>query len=179
MATSDWVIWNGELGVVVDVCLGEITQNGCGKRTAFLEEPYDMVGPFDLDELETNEMLAFAACLVLSKSRWQREESYLRKEGAVQRRDAARRMAEIFERLNASNERKRARVPNPPKDDPRRDSRKHRQVLELPIEGALAASEIKDAFRRIAKRAHPDVGGSHEGFVRLTAARDALLETAP
>jgi curved DNA-binding protein CbpA len=32
------------------------------------------------------------------------------------------------------------------------------------------------AFRRLAKTAHPDVGGSNERYRRIASARDALLE---
>jgi malonyl CoA-acyl carrier protein transacylase len=35
---------------------------------------------------------------------------------------------------------------------------------------------LSGLVRRIAKEAHPDVGGSHEQFVRISQARDALLE---
>ena len=31
------------------------------------------------------------------------------------------------------------------------------------------------AFRRLAQKAHPDTGGSHELFIRITEARNALL----
>jgi len=39
----------------------------------------------------------------------------------------------------------------------------------------LEVSQIKSAFRVIAKKTHPDVGGSHEKFIKITQARDALL----
>ena len=55
------------------------------------------------------------------------------------------------------------------------DERQHRATLNLPSEGALAPAQIKAAFRRLAQKAHPDRGGSHERFVRLAEARDALL----
>ena len=49
-------------------------------------------------------------------------------------------------------------------------------LLDLPPEGELTAAEINSAFRRLAKSAHPDAGGSHDDYCRLTEARDALLE---
>lgn len=52
---------------------------------------------------------------------------------------------------------------------------RHRQMLGLPLDGRLAASEIHQAFRRIAKRMHPDVGGDAGAFLALSAARDALM----
>lgn len=43
-------------------------------------------------------------------------------------------------------------------------------------EGALKPAEINAAFRRLAKTAHPDAGGSDEHYRRIAEARDALLE---
>ena len=56
------------------------------------------------------------------------------------------------------------------------DDQEHREVLNLPMEGALKPSEINAAFRRLAKTAHPDAGGSNEHYRRIAEARDALLE---
>jgi curved DNA-binding protein CbpA len=56
------------------------------------------------------------------------------------------------------------------------DDSEHREVLDLPMEGALEPSEITAAFRRLAKTAHPDAGGSNERYRAITEARDALLE---
>jgi hypothetical protein len=52
----------------------------------------------------------------------------------------------------------------------------YREALKLPLDGALDPAQIKKAFRRLAQKAHPDVGGSQELFVRITEARNALLE---
>lgn len=52
---------------------------------------------------------------------------------------------------------------------------RHREMLGLPLEGRLAATEIHHAFRRTAKRMHPDAGGDIEAFLALSAARDALM----
>jgi curved DNA-binding protein CbpA len=57
------------------------------------------------------------------------------------------------------------------------DERKHREALNLPADGKLERSQINAAFRKLAQKAHPDAGGSHEQFVRITKARSALLET--
>jgi len=43
-------------------------------------------------------------------------------------------------------------------------------VLELLPTATLV--EVEEAFRRLAKEAHPDVGGTHEAMARLTAARE-------
>jgi curved DNA-binding protein CbpA len=57
---------------------------------------------------------------------------------------------------------------------PTREER-HRQVLGLPFDRGLSAAEIHLAFKRAAKRAHPDGGGNAGAFLELTTARDALM----
>ena len=51
-----------------------------------------------------------------------------------------------------------------------------RALLALPAEEILEVKQVKAAYRRLVKTAHPDVGGSHERFVQITEARDILLE---
>ncbi|HKU05031.1 MAG TPA: hypothetical protein VJR30_03095 [Bradyrhizobium sp.] len=55
------------------------------------------------------------------------------------------------------------------------EDERYREMLGLPLDGRLAASEIHQAFRRIAKRMHPDAGGDAHAFLALAAARDALM----
>ena len=50
-----------------------------------------------------------------------------------------------------------------------------RKLLDLPLDKSLAASEIRQAFRRAAKMVHPDVGGSEEAFRELIAAQEMLM----
>lgn len=50
-----------------------------------------------------------------------------------------------------------------------------RKLLHLPLGKVLAAAEIRQAFRRAAKSAHPDLGGSVEAFRELIAAQDLLM----
>ena len=52
----------------------------------------------------------------------------------------------------------------------------YRQMLELPLGCRLSGAEIHRAYKRAAKRAHPDVGGSAREFLELSAARDALMK---
>ena len=52
----------------------------------------------------------------------------------------------------------------------------YRQLLELPLGRRLSGVEIHRAWKRVAKRAHPDVGGSAREFLELSAARDALMK---
>jgi hypothetical protein len=51
----------------------------------------------------------------------------------------------------------------------------YRKLLGLPFDRYLAAPEIHQAFKRAAKTAHPDGGGSARAFLELAAARDALM----
>ncbi|WP_067734101.1 molecular chaperone DnaJ [Novosphingobium naphthalenivorans] len=146
-AEPDWVIWNGSMGVLDMVAIGRI-EGGHG----FLAEPYDVVGPFSLDELETEGRIAFGECLVMSRQRWQQDQVDLRR---------------------AAREKRQAYIMRPAFTD---DEAGHRETLDLPEEGLLKAAQINAAFRRLAKTAHPDAGGSSAQYHRISEARDALLE---
>jgi hypothetical protein len=166
---EEWVIWNGELGVVTTAALGRV-EAGASGRKAWLDEPFDMVGPFSLDELETHGRIAFAACIVMSRQRWQEDQAALRIESMYMRRAAQARINEEFAGFSGRQggyHGKRQAL----------DEREHREVLNLPDKGRLERREVNAAYRRLAQKAHPDVGGSHEQFVRITKARAALLET--
>jgi hypothetical protein len=39
-------------------------------------------------------------------------------------------------------------------------------------------TDVESAFRRLACKAHPDAGGTHEAFQKLAAQRDLLLHRA-
>lgn len=147
---EQWVIWNGALGILDTTSICRI-EDGEGGRHAFLAPPYGIVGPFSLDELEAEGRIAFGACLVMSRRRWQEDQVELRR---------------------AAQEARRAFM-HPPA--PAADARAHRQILDLPLDGALDAAQINAAFRRRAKAAHPDAGGSDADYRRIAEARDALL----
>lgn len=164
---EDWVIWNGGLGVVTTAALGEV-ECGPNGRVAWLDEPFDMVGPFDLDLLETEGRISFAACMVMSRERWRLDQATLKRESATLRRAAQQRMDDTFERY-VGRQRERHHRPA------MADDRPHREALALPASGRLERKQINVAFRRQAQKAHPDAGGSHEQFVRISTARDALL----
>jgi hypothetical protein len=51
-----------------------------------------------------------------------------------------------------------------------------RKLLQLPLGKSLAQPEIRRAFRRAAKMAHPDMGGSEEAFRELIAAHEMLMD---
>lgn len=147
---EQWVIWNGSLGVLDMGTIGHVEETPRG-RMAFLAPPYGVVGPFSLDELETEGVIAFGACLVMSRARWQVDQVELRR---------------------AAMKARRALLMMPDADD----GQAHRATLDLPAEGALEPSQINAAFRRMAKSAHPDAGGNAADYRRIAEARDALLD---
>jgi hypothetical protein len=53
---------------------------------------------------------------------------------------------------------------------------RHRQLLGLPLDSRLTLAEIQRAYKRVAKSAHPDAGGSARQFQALSAAREALMK---
>ena len=53
---------------------------------------------------------------------------------------------------------------------------RHRELLGLPLDSRLTLSEIQRAYKRVAKSAHPDAGGSAQQFQDLSAAREALMK---
>lgn len=148
---AEWVIWNGSLGILDMVTIDRI-EDGPAGRNAFLAPPYGIVGPFSLDALEAEGQIAFGECLVMSRGRWRQDQVELRREAQKKRR------AFLFQ-------------PEPGDGD-----KAHREVLDLPDEGALEPSQINSAFRRLAKTAHPDAGGSNAHYRRIAEARDALLK---
>lgn len=176
---EDWVVWNGGSGLLAMAALGRVQVTAQG-RLAWLAAPFEMVGPFSLDELQHAGRIAFAACLVMSRPRWQADQAVLRQQAQDQRR-AARDAAN--ERLHQAQARHQSQHSHPGQrhgglHGHALDERPHREALHLPTDGPLRPAQIKAAFRRLAQKAHPDVGGNHEQFVRLTQARNALLGQA-
>jgi hypothetical protein len=149
-SAAEWVIWNGSMGIVDEARLGRIVDGATG-RLASLAPPYDVVGPFSLDELETQGRITFGACLVMSVQRWRQDQDALRIAARAARRALRDQLA---------------------RDE---DDEAFRAILELPLQGSLTASDIKSAFRRLAKSAHPDAGGSNDLYRRISEAREALL----
>ena len=90
-------------------------------------------------------------------------------------RDAARRrlgfIREVLHELTTPRFGKRqtaAKLPTPKEC--------YRQLLGLPLGRRLSGVEIHRAYKRVAKSAHPDAGGSAREFLELSAARDALMK---
>ena len=163
-----WIIWNGTLGIRDFVTIGRIEEGPEGTNV-WLEVPYDMVGPLSLEELQANGLISFAACVVMSRQRWQKDQVQLRQEAIKRHREAQQQLFEELARSNAKKRRRATRIQL-------FNEQEYRELLCLPIEGGLEEAQINTAYRRLAKKAHPDVGGSHELFVQITEARDALLE---
>ncbi len=170
---EQWVIWNGSSGILTMGTLGRI-ETGAEGRIAWLDRPFDMVGPFSLDELESTGRIHFAACMVMSRQRWHEDQVELRREGYEQRRAAQERLNEKYGHFFGHDHGGFAGQPQ----HRQFDEKQHRETLNLPAEGELEPAQIKKAYRRLAQKAHPDVGGSHEQFLRITEARNALLERA-
>lgn len=171
---EQWVIWNGFFGILDSVTIGEI-KAGVNGRQAWLDEPYDMVGPFSLDALEANGQIRFAACLVMSRQKWQEDQVSLRREAHKKRRAAQEQQFEEQARANSGHQQDQRQRQT---DSHRLNEQQYRQALHLPVNGKLEAIQIKTAYRRLAQKAHPDAGGSHEQFIQITQARDALLQRA-
>jgi hypothetical protein len=51
-----------------------------------------------------------------------------------------------------------------------------RELLGLPLERRLTENEIHRAYKLLAKRTHPDAGGTEEDFLKLTAAQEMLMQ---
>ncbi|WP_347986581.1 DnaJ domain-containing protein [Methylomonas sp. AM2-LC] len=165
---EEWVIWNSAHGLVTTVAIARV-EVGTGGRIAWLDEPFDMVGPFSYDALKTHGRIAFAACIIMSRQKWQDDQVELRRESLKIRRATEQRINEELELLYGGQGR------HPVNRKPFKE-RQHRETLNLPIDGTLESSQIKAAFRRLAQKMHPDAGGSNEQFIRITEARNALLE---
>ena len=166
---EQWVIWNGQAGLLAMAELGRVETMSCGGRTAWLAQPFDMVGPFNLDELERQGRIHFEACTVMSRARWQADQAGLRQSAFEQRRAAqARQEARQHARQ------RRAEILR----DAARDEPAHRAALKLPADGPLTPQAIKAAYRRQAQRAHPDAGGDHQAFIEIVEAKRALLAMA-
>lgn len=160
MQDEEFIIWNPALGVRDFVTIGEI-KNSEETIVAWLEDPYDMVGPFSLEELQSDGKISFEACFVMSRKRWERDQIFLRQESFEKQRKAQEDHNKEIRRFNQQKQ---------------NNEQKYRELLCLPLQGSLEVSQIKNAFRRMCKTAHPDVGGSEAEFIEITIARDVLLE---
>lgn len=51
-------------------------------------------------------------------------------------------------------------------------------LLELGLAAGSSQTDIKRAYKRLARKCHPDSGGSHEAFLRLDKAYKAAMKSA-
>ncbi|MEA3513636.1 MAG: J domain-containing protein [Campylobacterota bacterium] len=165
---SNFIIWNSELGVRDIVTIGK-TEVESDTTNGWLEEPYEMVGPFNLDELIIIGQINFAACYVMTHQYWEKNMKRLQQESLTKQRIAQQ---QFYDDINRYNNKRKQDLSNFKQSN----QEEHRRTLCLPIEGLLEISQIKTAYRILVKKTHPDVGGSDEEFIKITQARDALLE---
>lgn len=157
------IIWNSTLGIRVWSSVGKI-ENGM----AWLEIPYEMVGPICLDTLLEEGAVDFAACTVMTRDRWEQDQFSLR-------RDAMRRLQEAEAERNDAVNRFNRRKQHQRSSKEAGDESACRLLLELPESGSLDVVQIKAAFRKKARILHPDSGGSHEEFIAISEAKSLLM----
>jgi len=87
---------------------------------------------------------------------------------------ARRRIGVIREVMAALTTPQFGRRPALPK--PLTPEERSRRLLGLPLDRRLSENEIHRAYKLLAKRVHPDAGGSEEAFLRISAAHDALMK---
>jgi len=165
---DEFIIWNGTLGIRDFVTIGEVKTDS-ELTQIWLDEPYEFVGPLSLEELIACGQISFEACIVMTQQTW--------KEGKTAFQEAAfseqcRIQRELNEDIKHHNKKRQQFIQTTYKYS----EKEHRELLCLPIEGVLEVSQIKAAYRSVVKKVHPDVGGTHEKFIKITQARDALLE---
>ena len=154
-----FIIFNSALGIRDFVLIDKIEDSPFGYQ-AWLDEPYEMVGPFSLDELLEVGKISFAECEVISKEFFRENRLEILKSSFKQQQELRQKMYEELAQRN-----KMRRHGSFGSDEP----------LYLPKDGALTSLQIKAAFKKASKKAHPDAGGTHEEFVQVNKARDELL----
>jgi hypothetical protein len=159
-----FIIWNSTLGVRDFVLIEKIEDSNSGFQ-AWLDEPYEMVGPFNLDELLQKGKIDFAECQVVSKEFWRENRLKILNDSYKQQQKFRQKMDEELTQRNKIRQ-------NNFNDS---EESSYRQTLLLPQEIPLTRLQIKAAFKKASKKEHPDVGGSHEKFVQINKAKDALL----
>jgi len=162
---EEFIVWNSTLGIRDFATIGEIKTKK-NQTQIWLDEPYDMVGPLCLDELFLKGEIEFAACIVMTKNRWNTTKQKLQKESLKKQQKIHQ---EFKEKLKQRNKNKQGL---------QNSEQEYRKLLSLPLQGKLKITQIKTAYKKLAKIEHPDVGGSHEKFVLITEAKEALILVA-
>jgi curved DNA-binding protein CbpA len=164
---EEFIIWNGTLGIRDFVSIGEV-KTDCASIEVWLEEPYEFVGPILLDDLVSCGQISFEACIIMTKQKWQEEKNSFQEDAY---KEQCRIQRELNEDIKQHNKKRQQFM----QSESCYSEKEYQELLSLPLEGVLESSTIKAAFRKLAKTTHPDVGGSHELFVKITHARDTLL----
>lgn len=164
---EEFIIYNSSFGVSDFVTIGRVEAD-VNDTNGWLDEPYEMVGPFSVDELKKNGQIHFAACVVMSQQKYKENQTLLRQEAYENQRKVQEQFHEDIKHYN------KRRVYQTSSEQ--LNERQHRELLSLPVTGVLEVSQIKTAYRRIIKTAHPDTGGSHDKFIQITEARNILLK---
>ncbi len=92
----------------------------------------------------------------------------------ITREAARRRLGVIRDVLHTLGTQQFGKRQSDPK--PLAPGERYRQMLGLPLGRRLSGPEIHQAYKRLAKRVHPDAGGNAREFQELSAARDALMK---
>lgn len=158
---ESFIIYNSELNLKDFVTIGEVDKEN---KIAYLDTPYEMVGPFCLNELYNKGKIYFEACMVMTQNFWHKERINLQKESFIKQQRTQNRFYDEINKYNRNKQTLQIDI-----------DIKYRNLLLLPLDEELSEAQIKEAFRKLAKTTHPDVGGSHEEFIKITIARDELL----
>ena len=51
----------------------------------------------------------------------------------------------------------------------------HRAAIVFGLRPGFTRADVETAFRRLARKMHPDAGGTHDAFQNLVSQRDLLL----
>ena len=137
----EWIIWNSAIGIRDFVTIGHVDTQ---ENVAWLESPYQMVGPFSIEELTTQGEISFAECVVMSKQKWQDERESLLTISMMRRRKAQQ---EFFEELEKQNRRKQYNHTH--------ELEEFRTLLNLPISGTLEISQINRPTEKLPKKPIP------------------------
>lgn len=164
---DEFIIWNSSFGVRDFVTIGEIKKED-NIIKIWLDDPYDMVSPLNLEELLLKGKLSFEACIVMTKEYWQSQQHQLKKESYHKQQKIHKEFQEDIKQHNKKQEHFNS-------NQNKKSEKKYRELLCLPVNGKLEISQIKTAYRKVAKTTHPDVGGDHEKFVLITEAKEILL----
>jgi len=164
---QQYIIWNSALGIRDFVMIDRVEHNTEGNH-AWLEEPYEMVGPFSIDELQSNGKIKFAKCIVMSRKYWQDNQQSLKADSFKRQNEIREEMFENLKRRNRERQNNFYRSNN-------ENEKRYREILSLPLDCVLDTLQIKKAFKKASKKVHPDAGGSHDDFIKLNMARDELL----